>query len=278
MRRARLWQRAKSDAGYAGITWPAEVGGQGGPPIEKLIFEQEEAQYRVFTVPFQVGMGMCLPTIIATTPPELARIFVAPALRGEEIWCQLFSEPGAGSDLAGVRTRAVRDGESWVVNGQKVWTSYANHSDFGLLLLRTDPGVAEAQRPDHVLCGHAQPRYRCAADPLDDRPRRLQRGLSHRSAHSGQPAPRRDRWRLACGAHHADARAAGDRPRPRMRLVPEELIALARTLPSGTDGSTMLEESDVQRGHRALLHQRCRPGFSAHARADGDFRGSHARP
>ncbi len=141
--RAKGWQREKSEAGYVGITWPCDVGGQGGLPIEQVIFEQEEARYRVFTIPFQVGMGMCLPTVYTHANPDLAKRFVGPALRGDEIWCQLFSEPGAGSDLAGVRTRAIRSADQWIVNGQKVWTSYANHSDFGLVLLRTDVTVAK---------------------------------------------------------------------------------------------------------------------------------------
>jgi len=141
MTRARGWQALKSDAGYIGITWPAEVGGVGGTPIQNVIFNQEESRYRVFITPFQVGMGMCIPTVYTYMPPLQAQRYVKPAMRGEEIWCQLFSEPAAGSDLAGVRTRAVKNGDQWVVNGQKVWTSYANHSDFGLLLARTDFGA-----------------------------------------------------------------------------------------------------------------------------------------
>lgn len=141
MTRARAWQSLKSDAGYVGITWPAEVGGVGGTPIQQVIFNQEEARYRLFVTPFQVGMGMCIPTVYTYMDASGAQRYVKPAMRGEEIWCQLFSEPAAGSDLAGVRTRAIRDGDEWIVNGQKVWTSYANHSDFGLLLARTDTSV-----------------------------------------------------------------------------------------------------------------------------------------
>lgn len=143
MARARGWQSLKSAYGYVGITWPVEVGGVGGNPIEQVIFSQEESRYNVFVTPFQVGMGMCVPTLYTYMPAEQAMRYVRPAMRGDEIWCQLFSEPAAGSDLAGVRTRAVRQGDEWVVNGQKVWTSYANHSDFGLLLARTDSSVAK---------------------------------------------------------------------------------------------------------------------------------------
>ena len=108
-----------------------------------------------------------------------------PAVRGEEIWCQLFSEPSGGSDVAAARTRAVRDGDDWVINGQKVWTTGAHYSDFGLLLARTDPGRAQAQGPDDVLDRHEGARRRGAADPPDVRRLELQRGLFHRPADQG---------------------------------------------------------------------------------------------
>lgn len=141
---ARQWQACKADAGYVGIMWPQTVGGQGGTPIQHIIFHQEEAAYRLVNVPFHVGVGMCLPTLFTHGGPAVTERYVPPAIRGEEIWCQLFSEPGAGSDLAGVRARAIREGDEWVVNGQKIWTSYAHESDFGIVLLRTDPS-----RPKH---------------------------------------------------------------------------------------------------------------------------------
>ncbi|MFV3411168.1 acyl-CoA dehydrogenase family protein [Pseudomonas sp. NY15436] len=138
---ARAWQACKAEAGYIGIMWPKAVGGQGGTPIQHIIFHQEEEHYRLPNVPFQVGVGMCLPTLFTHGGSGVAERFVAPAIRGEELWCQLFSEPAAGSDLAGVRARAVRDGDDWVVNGQKIWTSYAHEADYGIVLLRTDPSV-----------------------------------------------------------------------------------------------------------------------------------------
>ncbi|RQH05050.1 acyl-CoA dehydrogenase family protein [Paraburkholderia dinghuensis] len=141
MRRARRWQAAKADAGYVGIVWPKAAGGQGGSPIQHVIFHQEEEHYRLPTMQFAVGVGMCLPTVFTHGSPEVAKRYVPPGMRGEEIWCQLFSEPSAGSDLAAARTRAVRDGDDWVINGQKVWTSFAHEADFGLLLARTDPSV-----------------------------------------------------------------------------------------------------------------------------------------
>lgn len=136
---ARRWQACKAAAGYVGIMWPQTVGGQGGTPIQHIIFHQEEEQYRLANMPFQVGVGMCLPTLFTHGGPAATERFIGPAMRGEEIWCQLFSEPAAGSDLAGVRARAVREGSDWVVNGQKIWTSYAHQADYGIVLLRTDP-------------------------------------------------------------------------------------------------------------------------------------------
>jgi alkylation response protein AidB-like acyl-CoA dehydrogenase len=136
---ARAWQLKKYEAGYSCITWPKDVGGQGGSSIQQVIYNQEEAGFEVPRGYFDITFGMCLPTVMKTADPETTARFVPPALRGEEIWCQLFSEPAAGSDLAGLRTRAVRDGDEWVINGQKVWTSGAHYSDYGLLIARSNP-------------------------------------------------------------------------------------------------------------------------------------------
>jgi alkylation response protein AidB-like acyl-CoA dehydrogenase len=138
---AKAWQAKKAAAGLACITWPKEVGGRGGSPIQQIIYTQEETQYATPPDIFRIGLGMCVPTVMKHGTPEHARRFAGPAMRGEEIWCQLFSEPAAGSDVAGLKTRAVRDGDTWVVNGQKVWTSGAHYSDYGILLVRTNPDV-----------------------------------------------------------------------------------------------------------------------------------------
>jgi alkylation response protein AidB-like acyl-CoA dehydrogenase len=141
LRRAREWQLLKAEAGFAGITWPKEWGGRGGTPIEQVIYDQEEARYLVPRGVYEIGLGMCIPTLMAYGTPEQLERYVRPALRGEEIWCQLFSEPAAGSDLAGLRTRAERDGEDWVINGQKIWTSGAHFAEFGIIVTRTDPAA-----------------------------------------------------------------------------------------------------------------------------------------
>ena len=136
--RAKEWQANKADAGYAGITWPKEWGGRGGTAIEQVIYDQEEAKYVVPRGLFDIGLGMCIPTLCTWGTQAHRDRFARKALRGEEIWCQLFSEPAAGSDLAGLRTRADRDADHWVVNGQKIWTSGAHYCDFGVLVTRSD--------------------------------------------------------------------------------------------------------------------------------------------
>ena len=127
------------------MTWPKEFGGRGASPILQVIYQQEEANYLVPLGFFDIGLGMCIPTMMAYATPEQLKRYVKPALHGDEVWCQLFSEPAAGSDVAGIRTRAERDGEGpdagWVINGQKVWTSGAHYCDYGIVITRTDPNV-----------------------------------------------------------------------------------------------------------------------------------------
>ena len=136
---ARAWQAKKAAAGFVGITWDPRHGGRGGTQIQHLIYHQEESAFDVPRGYFERSLDIYMPTLFAyATSEQLAR-YVPPAMRGDEVWCQLFSEPAAGSDLAALRTRAVRDGDDWIVNGQKMWTSRAHFSDFGLLVTRTDP-------------------------------------------------------------------------------------------------------------------------------------------
>lgn len=129
------------DAGYSGITWPAQWGGQGLTQAEERAFAAESRDFSLPTYIFSIGLGMTGPTLVDRGNDEQRERFVKPLLRGEEIWCQLFSEPGAGSDVASLQTRATRDGDGWVVDGQKVWTSVAQVADWGLLLARTDVDV-----------------------------------------------------------------------------------------------------------------------------------------
>ncbi len=141
--RGKAWQQLKQENGWACLNWPKEYGGRDASPIELIIWNQEESRYDVPTGPFAIGLGMCGPTMIAYASEDQKREHLPRMAAGQDIWCQLFSEPAAGSDLAGLRTRAERDGDDWVVNGQKIWTSGAHYSDWGILVTRTDPSVAK---------------------------------------------------------------------------------------------------------------------------------------
>jgi alkylation response protein AidB-like acyl-CoA dehydrogenase len=136
---AKAWQRTKFDAGWAAIHWPVEHGGRGLSAIEAGIFSEEEASFDVSARFFVVGIDMAGPTLMAHGTAAQQQRFLEPMLRGDEVWCQLFSEPGAGSDLASLSTRAVRDGDGWALTGQKVWTSSAHSADWAICLARTDP-------------------------------------------------------------------------------------------------------------------------------------------
>jgi alkylation response protein AidB-like acyl-CoA dehydrogenase len=135
---------ARFDAGLAAVHYPVGHGGRGLPRALQSVAEEEFAKAGAVRPDDRrnvIGLGMAAPTIIAFGSDEQKSQWLKPLWLAEEIWCQLFSEPGAGSDLAGLATRAVRDGDDWIVNGQKVWTSLAHHARWGLLLARTDPDV-----------------------------------------------------------------------------------------------------------------------------------------
>jgi alkylation response protein AidB-like acyl-CoA dehydrogenase len=143
--RAKRFLAAKAAKGYAVITWPKSFGGLGGTETQQVIFQQEQAEFDVETLHgsdfFAVGLELCGSTILKCGTDEQHQRLLAPLLRGEEVWCQLFSEPSGGSDLAAVRTRAVREGDDWRITGQKVWTTGGHFADYGLCLARTDPTV-----------------------------------------------------------------------------------------------------------------------------------------
>ncbi|WP_295845569.1 acyl-CoA dehydrogenase [Tardiphaga sp.] len=138
---AKAWQQKKADAGWAVPHWPKEYGGRGSSPIERVIWQQEEGVFGKLGALFIIGHGMCGPTMMAYAQEDQKRRYLPPLASGENIWCQLFSEPAGGSDVAGLRTRAEKDGDGWIINGQKIWTSGAHYSDYGILITRTDPNV-----------------------------------------------------------------------------------------------------------------------------------------
>ena len=140
---AKAWQKKKQTAGWACIQWPREYGGRDATPIEQVIWQQEEGIYSLLGKIFLTSHGICAPTLIAYASEGQKRRYLPPLAAGTEVWCQFFSEPAAGSDLAGLRTRAERDGDAWVINGQKIWTSHLQYADYAILIARTDPNVAK---------------------------------------------------------------------------------------------------------------------------------------
>ena len=140
----REYMAARFDAGFAGINWSPEFGGQGLSNLHKIAFDAEEMQYGMPVVFFGISLGMPVPMMIHYGQDrDFVKERVTKALRGEEIWCQLFSEPSGGSDLAALRTKVEPDGNGWRMNGQKVWTSWAQYSDYGVIVTRSDPTVAK---------------------------------------------------------------------------------------------------------------------------------------
>ncbi len=170
--RSRAWQRTLAEHGWAGVSFPTEFGGRGGSAMEELIFNQEVLGFGVSQGAFAVSHTMVVPAILEYGTPEQQHRFLPPTLRGNEIWCQLFSEPGSGSDLASLATRAVLDGDEYVVTGQKVWTSNADHSDWGILLARTDPDATRHRGITYFLLDMQSP-------GIDIRPLRQMTGQSH---------------------------------------------------------------------------------------------------
>jgi acyl-CoA dehydrogenase len=140
---AKAWQAKKFDEGWAVLTWPKEFGGQGLSRVESVVWGQEEAKFKTPPNIYGIGHGMLGPTLMAHGTPEQKAKYVKEMARGQVVWCQLFSEPAAGSDLAGLRTSAVRDGDDWVINGQKIWSTGAHYSDWGMIVTRTDPEAAK---------------------------------------------------------------------------------------------------------------------------------------
>jgi acyl-CoA dehydrogenase len=231
--RCRDWQRTLFEGGWAGITWPKAHGGRGGKPIEQVIFNQEQARYGVSNGAFMISIGMAGPTILAHGTDEQRDRFLAPMLRGDELWCQLFSEPGAGSDLANLATRAERDGDEWVVNGQKVWTSSPDRARWGMLLARTDGDVPKHRGISYFLLDMATP-------GIDVRPLRQMTGESHfsevflddvRTPAANLLGGEGEGWRVAQTTLNSERSSiAGG-----VGATPAALVDLARSLGATTD-------------------------------------------
>ena len=138
LRVAREFQAKLADAGLAGLSYPVEYGGQGLSDDHQQIWREEAAKFPLMTRQLSISHGMCLPMLHEYGTDEQRAAYQAKVIRADEVWCQMFSEPGAGSDVASLQTRAVRDGDEWILNGQKVWTTLAHLCDRGIVIARTD--------------------------------------------------------------------------------------------------------------------------------------------
>ncbi len=147
----RAWQRKMYEGGWVGIPWPTEYGGRGAGLMEQVVFDEEYTQARAPVLPGFSGIALCGPTLMQWGTEAQKEKFLKRILRGDDIWCQGYSEPGAGSDLASLQTRAVEDGDEFVVNGQKVWTSGAQYADWIFMLVRTDPDAPKHRGISYLL-------------------------------------------------------------------------------------------------------------------------------
>ena len=243
----RAWQARKATEGYTGFTLPQAFGGRGGNMLDQMIFQAEEGTYALpLFNSFVESWGVALPVIGAFGTPEQYADLGPATLRGDVVWCQLFSEPSGGSDAAAIRTRAVRDGDEWVINGQKVWTSDAHLSDWGILLARTNPEVAKHKGLTMFLLDMRSP-------GVEVRPIRKINGDSEFNEVFFTDVRIADRWRVGevdggwkvCHATFNEENSAFSGAPSVIRDVFEPLLSLSASVKDG-DGRPMLENALVR--------------------------------
>jgi alkylation response protein AidB-like acyl-CoA dehydrogenase len=223
------WTAKLNERGWGAPAWPKEYGG-GGLSVKQQFILSEEFAWRRAPRSGGIGHGWAGPTIMVYGTPEQKAEYLPRILSGEDRWCQLFSEPGAGSDLASLQTRAVRDGDDYVVNGQKIWTSGAHSADMGILIARTDPdapkhrGISYFLRRYEDAGHHGSPAREHAQQP------RVQRGLFRRRARAGHAASRRGEPRLVLATTTLDFERSGIATSVAHRLIVQDLVDYARDL------------------------------------------------
>ncbi len=210
----RAWQRRMYEAGYVGMDWPREFGGRGAPLVEQIILYQEMARAESPQLVNRGGLSMLGPTLMKYGTPAQRERFLPRILTAEHLWCQGFSEPNAGSDLANLQTRAVREGDVFIVNGQKVWTSMGHVADWCFLLVRTDPQAAKHKGISFLLVDMKTPGNQRAAAAADHRGGGVQRGLLRQRADSPGQFSRHPERGLGGGHPHARVRARPAHPHP----------------------------------------------------------------
>ncbi len=228
VRLCKAFQKKRHEDGWACLHWPTEYGGRGCSAIERVIYGQEEARYIVPRGVVEIGQGMAGPILMKYASEAQKARYLAPMAKGEEIWCQIFSEAAAGSDLAGLRMSAVRDGDDWILNGEKIWTSGAHYRDFGITIARSDPDVAKHKGLTFFFIDMKSPSL--AIEPI-----RQISGSSHFNTvrFDGVRVPDSQRlgavgegWKVALATLMNERVSVGEAPGPDF----EQIFALAQTI------------------------------------------------
>ena len=242
----RAWQRKLFDGGWIGMSWPKEYGGRAANPFEQVIYLSELARVRAPETVGVIGLNMAGPTIIVHGTEEQKNRYLSKILSGEEIWCQGFSEPGAGSDLAGVTTRVIRDGDEYVVTGQKVWSSHAQVADYCILVTRSDPQSSRHAGLTYLIVDmhspgvEVRPIVQITGDPefneifLDE----VRVPASNILGSEG------DGWRVAMTTLMHERGTLGVALQVRSQLILEDLVKLAQN--TTVNGERMIDRAAVR--------------------------------
>ena len=252
----RTWQNKLFKAGWNGLTWPEAYGGRGRTPIEQAIFMEESARVNAPELIGVLGIALIGPTIIALGTEEQKATYLRPLLAGEKIWCQGFSEPNAGSDLAALGTRAVRDGDDYIVNGQKIWTSFAHVSDYCLLLVRTD---FNAPKHKGITCLLVDMKTEGIAVTAADDERRVPSSMKSFLPMSASPAKpilgkENDGWKATITALMYERANTSSEMQIVLNRFLQELIEATRRLPkdSRSNASDPLTRQKIAQAHIEL--------------------------